>query len=245
MSVGVNLIESLQSGETQLLIQQVPFSEVFGIKKSINPVESLVLLVEKDASVASILIRYANNSQRATHKQISDIKKAVIKLGLTTSINIYLTCLFGQLASRDGVLPLAKELLSLSVATGIVYDQISTDNGVDQYLVGLLSRLGGMAAVSYQHLHPEAVFFDGNYQNLRDVNLSLLVDVCKSFSIPESVVRPLQAFVDGDNPQLQIAMDVASVMNNFLPLEQSCLTSEEFDNLSKLVDESPFYKAVS
>lgn len=237
---------ALDEGGVELLLLNVPLAQVYAAKSQPDAVGALLQLVSRDPSISSSMLYFANTANRASLHPVTDLRTAIVRLGVMKSINIYLTLLMKQLSTSDQ--PIAahsRKILSTSVAAAVIYEFICKGSGnSSHYLTGLFSRLGNLAAISYfLNSPPSSELSLDVAEHSLDLNSALLPSVCQKFNLPSDISEPLLAWSDGVNALLDKAVTISNILVNHTP--NSDYSGSELQEFADLLSDSPLYVAVA
>ena len=121
---------------------------------------AVVDAVMKDPSLAAELIRLANSPLFGQAKQVSDIKRAVVVLGMQELHNI--AAAMSMMAAFATPNPLSTELRNLSVLSAatarLTARHLGTVDESEAFLSGLLAEIGAMACNAVDTVHYTALW---------------------------------------------------------------------------------------
>ncbi len=118
-------------------------------------IEQVAEVLSEDQAIAAKVLRVVNSSFYGMRKQITQLSRAVVRLGMTTVRNIVLgVCARNTILSAASETPEFKTLWSHSIAVASACDLIAQRVGYkpveEAFIAGLLHDIGQMAMVVFQ-----------------------------------------------------------------------------------------------
>jgi HD-like signal output (HDOD) protein len=194
--------------DMELLVNKAPISEYQMLLSQDNALEKLYSIVIKDAGLSAVFIKIANSAFSTSVNNISDLRRAIIKLGAVQVINIITIITLRQLSSNGRGYMVSTKLLTLATEAAIALNHI--EQKPESFLTGLALFGGAMIAAAYA----ENLELDVDLYDCLALNDELLPLFLTNWSFSGNISNIIECHLASNNANISLALNAVAVNND-------------------------------